>query len=273
MLLGATLALTATAAASRVTMRAAAAAAAAPKSSTPLGAASAPRLILTSSGLTSASLESSFHSILARCTYEASVEPKVAMLVTAQMAPSGKPSTRSPGDLRRRRWADARKKGRELAAQIGLPVECVDCNTQYPKGDLSLLETAPVIWVTGGNTFFLWQHMRESGVADLVRRRVGEGVLYVGCSAGAIVAGRSIRPAFWKGWDDPSAAAETDWSLESSCETMGLADASFFPHYEAEAHAALVERHADDLDHEVVCLRDDGGGSLVTGDGQPELEL
>ena len=34
------------------------------------------------------------------------------------------------------------------------------------------------------------------------------GGLYVGASAGAIVAGRSIRTAEWKGWDDPSIAGD-----------------------------------------------------------------
>jgi peptidase E len=37
---------------------------------------------------------------------------------------------------------------------------------------------------------------------------VSAGCLYVGASAGAIVAGRSIETALWKGWDDPSVAGE-----------------------------------------------------------------
>ena len=34
------------------------------------------------------------------------------------------------------------------------------------------------------------------------------GCLYVGASAGAIVAGKSIETALWKGWDDPGVAGD-----------------------------------------------------------------
>ena len=42
--------------------------------------------------------------------------------------------------------------------------------------------------MTGGNIRFLLQHMRASGLDRLVRSRVNAGALYLGCSAGAIVA-------------------------------------------------------------------------------------
>jgi hypothetical protein len=80
-----------------------------------------------------------------------------------------------------------------------VPIECIDCASK-PEEAAAAIETAPAIWVPGGNTFFLAHHMRASGAACAIRRRVLEdGVLYVGCSAGSIVAGCSIRPAFWKG--------------------------------------------------------------------------
>ena len=62
-----------------------------------------PRLLLVSSGLTTPELRSSFHKMLERASAPG-VTPKIAMLVTAQMAPSGTVSKRSPGELRRRRW-------------------------------------------------------------------------------------------------------------------------------------------------------------------------
>jgi hypothetical protein len=216
----------------------------------------APRLILTSSGLTSPTLESSFRRMLSDIS--GSRTPRIAQLVTAQMAPSGTPSTgkRTPGQLRQRRWSDARKKGRELEAALGIPVECVDCGRDDKPAELfeEPLAEADCIWVTGGNTFYLWHHMKRSGVDELVRRRVLEdGALYVGCSAGAIVAGSSIRTAYWKGWDDPHIVG--DWSTEESLRGMGLVPSkAFFPHFEHAAHAALLEERRGDL-----------GGSTVIG--------
>merc|ERR1719291_567719 len=122
-------------------------------------------------------------------------------------ASSDSQSKRSPGELRRRRWADARKKGRELQAvlhaEIGPTiVDCIDCAKDDEARLSEAVQKAQCVWVLGGNTFFLWHHMRRSGFDKLVKRRVEAGALYVGCSAGSIVAGQSISTAFWKGWDD-----------------------------------------------------------------------
>lgn len=229
-----------------------------------------PRLLLTSGGLTTPELEATFQRMLP----ERVAEPRIAMLVTAQMAPSGAISARSPGDLRRRRWADAKKRGREVAAQVGLPVECIDCTTsertETAVRALAADETA-CIWVPGGETFFLWHHVRRSGIGNVVRRRVLEdGLLYVGASAGSIIAGRDCSPAFWKGWDDPKAGGslDVDWAAPGATDALGLVgDASFFPHY-TEEYEGLVAAKRGALGHDAVCLRDEGP-AFVVGDQAP----
>jgi len=218
--------------------------------------------MLLSSGLTTPELEANFRGMLRESA--AGAEPCITMVVTAQMAPSNEadpPSECKPtsaGEKRRRRWYEARKKGRLLGAQLGVEVHCIDC-AQTQGTDLEQeLEGAHCIWVTGGNTFFLLQHMRSSGLDRLIRGRLAAGALYVGCSAGAIVAGRSAATAMWKGWDDPAAATETDWSDPASLQGLGLAaEHSFFPHYDPQ-WAELVRSRLVELDHSLVCLEDLG---------------
>ena len=54
---------------------------------------------------------------------------------------------------------------------------------------------------------------------------VHEGAVYVGQSAGAVVAGATIRTAFWKGWDDPNAAPQdADRVRERGGRPAGLDD-------------------------------------------------
>ena len=233
-----------------------------------------PRLLLLSSGLTTPELESTFRGMLSDAA--AGEEPSITMVVTGQMAPSNETpeggesqSKKSPGERRRRRWADATKKGKVLAAQLGVEINCVDCaKTQGDELERSL-HGAHCVWVTGGNTFFLWEHMRASGLDEMIRRKLASGALYVGCSAGAIVAGRSVSPAFWKGWDDPAAAAETDWDDPASLLGLGLVPRrSFFPHYDP-SWAPLVEAKRGGLDHDVVCLEDAGPGFVSP---EPEEE-
>lgn len=233
-----------------------------------------PRLLLTSSGLETPELQASFRRMLRRaCAPDK--PPRIAMLVTAQMAPSGTPSKRSPGELRRRRWQSAVRNARQIESALGVEVECVDCARDGEDVDTPL-STAECIWVTGGNTFFLHHHMRRRGVHELVRRRVLEaGCVYVGQSAGSIVAGATIRTAYWKGLDDPTAGGALDgveWT-EDALRGAGLVpDRAFFPHYEAEEHEALVHARQAECGRavEVVKLTDDGTQAYVVGDAGEE---
>jgi len=72
---------------------------------------------------------------------------------------------------------------------------------------------ADCVYVEGGNTFWLAHHMRRTSFRDALlaacstsvlpdgRTGVSQGKdpLYIGINAGAIVAGKSISPALWKG--------------------------------------------------------------------------
>jgi len=91
-----------------------------------------------------------------------------------------------------------------------------------------------VIWVEMGNTFALRHHLWRTGGDLLIRVLMDDGALYVGNSAGAIVSGRSIQTAFWKGWDDPKAGGSiTDNSRD--WEGLDLLNgASVFPHANGE---------------------------------------
>ena len=130
-----------------------------------------PRLLLTSGGLETVHLREQFQRMLAAARAErpqATGPPRVCCVVTAQMAPSGGVSTRSPGELRRRRWADAKKKSRLLSQALHAEFESVDCANAktFPAAKLeACVERADCVWVTGGNTFYLWHHMRASGVS------------------------------------------------------------------------------------------------------------
>ena len=200
------------------------------------------------------------------------------MLVTAQMAPSGTPSKRSPGELRRRRWQTAVKNAKVVEAELGVSVECVDCaNDNKPAEEFERpLATADCIWVTGGNTFYLWHHMHRRGLHQLVRHRVlNDGALYVGQSAGSIVAGATLRPAFFKGWDDPEAGGSlegVEWTDERQ-RCMGLVpNRAFFPHYDPQWAKVVEERQGECGKAQLVCLTDDGSTAWVSGDEVEDVE-
>ena len=174
----------------------------------------------------------------------------IAYVPTAKYA-LNRESTRKPGDQRRRARADARKKAKELSAQFGRPTQLLELDRVSSCDEvLEALAGASCAYVDGGNTFYLRNAMRTSGFDEAIERALADSpsLLYIGQSAGAICAGDSIQTAYWKGWDDPDAAENVDWSAPSATDGLRLAPGlSVFPHYVAEEHAALIDARAAEL--------------------------
>ncbi len=64
-----------------------------------------------------------------------------------------------------------------------------------------ILDQADLIFVGGGNTFYLLDECNKSGFAKLVPDYVNNGVIYVGGSAGSYIACPTIEAAGWTNSD------------------------------------------------------------------------
>ena len=250
-----------------------------------LAAPSSPRLILTTKGLVTDELRTQFRTMVAaaRDCSDEKAPLTIAVVTTAMLA--AKAQKELHADMQLRREAAAAHSRRLIAdvtadQDVAASVLVVDPSHDTPEAMESALAASAAIFVLGGNTFYLWHHMRRTGLNELVRRRVDEGAVYVGLSAGSIVAGRTIATAFWKGWDDPEACVpHCDWSQPSAVAAMNLVgDRSFFPHFTQEWEA-LVQRRGDELGHDLVTLREEGayvsGGETCaarTVEGREEAE-
>ncbi len=63
------------------------------------------------------------------------------------------------------------------------------------KEDLAKLDDCDVVYVGGGNTFYLLKLMRDSGFDKKIKELLSNDKMYVGVSAGSIVMGTSIETA------------------------------------------------------------------------------
>jgi peptidase E len=104
--------------------------------------------------------------------------------------------------------------------------------------------------------------MRKSGFDQVLEKMCNDGCIYVGVSAGAIVAGASVQVAAWKGWNEITGLEGlegVDWTLQESLAGLNICSAcSVFPHY-SRKWETLVNQRVRELDHDCIVLSDGQG--------------
>ena len=119
------------------------------------------------------------------------------------------------------------------------------------------LADADIIWVGGGNTFYLLDTARKSGFLEVVDDLVkNKGVAYGGISAGTILAAKSIQVAEWKPDGDVNEVDVTDFTA------LGWIDFIPFVHYEKEDYYDAIQEQKG---NETVFAIPNGGMVIVNG--------
>jgi len=190
-------------------------------------------------------LTSSFHAVATELREKGLIPPagvSVAFVPTA-------------GDVYPERpWIDA---DRKALVEIGFRVVDVDLKDKRVDGLRDELKGFDLIFVAGGNTTYLAEHARRSGFGIVVRELLKQGKLYVGSSAGSILAGPTVEPFVAEDTLEfpPGFVAESP-----AC--LGLVDYVALPHDQvsafAEEHDKIVATRADlkfvrMSDHEYRC--------------------
>lgn len=105
----------------------------------------------------------------------------------------------------------------------------------------TLVDQFDIIYVCGGNTFRILDRMKKTGVFDVVNKEARkENVVYIGVSAGSIIAGPNIKIAGHGSSGDPN-----DINL-MDLESLGLTDITILPHFEShlQSEADAFQKHS-----------------------------
>ena len=86
-----------------------------------------------------------------------------------------------------------------MREEMGFNIEEVDIDGKKESEVMNLLSLKDVIYVEGGNTFYLLKAMRDCNFEKVIRKLLKKGKVYIGASAGSIVAGKTIKTAGWLG--------------------------------------------------------------------------
>jgi dipeptidase E len=138
----------------------------------------------------------------------------------------------------------------ELIA-MGFSVEDIDIEGKNEDELRKILEDKDIIYVQGGNTFYLLKWVRESGFDKVVKDLIEKGVIYIGVSAGTIIAGLNIDTAWWKyGAPDKNRVGLKDFT------GLGLVPFLITVHIE-KSHIGIIKKYANKSSYKVIALTDD----------------
>lgn len=139
---------------------------------------------------------------------------------------------RTPAE-RKVRYNATKKKFRGL----GIKVNVVDLRKFYNKKPESLarkLQHYDMLWVRGGNSFFLRYVMKKSGFDKAIKQALAHGLVYGGASAGALVAGPTLK--YIDKADDPSMAPKVIW------RGIGLTNRVPLVHYKNPKYGDIIRK-------------------------------
>ncbi len=113
-----------------------------------------------------------------------------------------------------------------MREELRFNVEEVDIDGNTETQVMKKLELKDIICVAGGNTFYLLNSMRRCNFEKVIRKLLKHGKVYIGVSAGSIVAGKTIKTAGWK--------SDKNFIKLKNLKGLNLVPFDIFVHYTPE---------------------------------------
>ncbi|TXH00190.1 MAG: hypothetical protein E6P95_04095 [Candidatus Moraniibacteriota bacterium] len=152
-----------------------------------------------------------------------------------------------PYPVDNRPWYDS---NRQKLVDLGFQVTDYDIKNKDESTLLADLSSFDIIYVEGGNVFYLLWHMRKSGMDKALPRLLDSGKIYIGSSAGSAVLSPIIEHAVL--FDDPHVVPElTDY------RGLGIIKEQIHPHSGKAKYAVREKETIKKWGSKLTLLRDD----------------
>ena len=125
---------------------------------------------------------------------------------------------------------------RDTLFDLGFKVKDIDIENKNKTELLQEMKGIDIIFVAGGNTFYLLQEARKSQFDEIIIDFVNNGIPYIGSSAGTLLAGPSIELAL--DIDNQNEAKEL-----RSYDGLELVDFVVLPHYNEERFRKKIDNN------------------------------
>ncbi len=115
--------------------------------------------------------------------------------------------------------------------------------------DIEVLGDFEVIYICGGNTYLILDKLKKTDLFDFIKKQVEKGSVFVGVSAGSIIAGDNIEIAGWGSEGDKNEINLQDLA------GFSFTDVAIFPHFREELKIE-VEEFKNKVNYRVIGLTD-----------------
>ena len=134
-----------------------------------------------------------------------------------------------------------------------------------------LVEAAPFVWVSGGNTFLLRRAFKYSGFDALLQNALKTtDMVYGGSSAGSIIMTKTLRGT--EHGDDPY-VVPAGYKEEIVWDGLGLVYPQLVPHYQSEAWGEEAQAMVDYFEQNGLKYETLKDGEVYIVDGDKEEKL
>lgn len=164
------------------------------------------------------------------------------------------------------------KESTDQLKAMGMKIKKIDLRKENKDSLKENLADCNVIFVNGGNTFYLLDIIRKSGFDKVLPDLLDQGKVYISASAGSYIACPTIEQAGWKRTDpDRNIPGLKDLTA------MNLVPFLISAHYNREKYREAVENGVGTTEYPVVVLYDsqavkvEGDKYKVVGDGKREF--
>ena len=152
----------------------------------------------------------------------------------------------------------------EMLGKLGLKVDILEVSSATSEQIRNSFTKNDMIFVGGGNTFFLLQELKRSGADQILIQEVNKGKLYIGESAGAVAAAPDI--GYSAEMDSPEKASDL-----KDYTGLGLVDFYVVPHVGnpdmGEGAEKIMEKYGSEL--ELIAIDDDQ--AILVEDGEIKI--
>ncbi len=154
------------------------------------------------------------------------------------------------------------ERNREFIKKEGYRCEELDLDGKSEDELHEILSKKELVYVEGGNSYYLLKSIRESGFDKVIKELLPKGLIYMGGSAGAYVCCPTIEMAGFRHQDKYNHYGVTDLTA------MNLVPFLLSVHYKPEYRDILKEKISE-AKYPIKILTD--GQALLVRDGEVEL--